>query len=98
MDQHSIILRAANPTSEEGLVFARYLDEAAEGFFRLMLGRRVADIIASVFTQPNHDYSFQNVIFAEDDNAIVGMAEGFAAKPHGCLSDQPLRQAAVPFR
>ena len=94
MDQHSIALRAANPTSEEGLVFARYLDEAAEGFFRLMLGRRVADIIATVFTQPNHDYSFQNVIFAEDDNAIVGMAEGFAAKPHGCLSDQPLRQAA----
>jgi len=94
MGQHSIILRAANPTFEEGLVFARFLDEAAEGFFRLMLGRRVADIIATVFTQPDHDYSFQNVVFAEHDNAIVGMAEGFTAKPHRRLSDQPLRQAA----
>jgi hypothetical protein len=34
MDRHSIILRAANPTVDEGLAFARYLDEAAEGFFR----------------------------------------------------------------
>ena len=40
MDQHPIVLRAANPTFDKGLAFARYLDEAAEGFFRLMLGRR----------------------------------------------------------
>ncbi len=94
MDQHSIILRTANPTFEEGLVFARYLDQAAEGFFRLMLGRRVANIIATVFTQPNHDYSFQNVIFAEHDKAIVGMASGFTAAQHHRCSDQPLKQAA----
>jgi hypothetical protein len=30
MDQHSIVLRAANPTFEEGLTCARYVDEAAE--------------------------------------------------------------------
>ena len=34
MDRHSIVLRAAKPTFEEGLAFARYVDEAAEGFFR----------------------------------------------------------------
>ena len=94
MDQHSIILRAANPTFDEGLVFARYLDEAAEGFFRIMLGRHAADIIATVFTQPDHDYSFQNVIFAEHDKAIVGLASGFAARLHRRFSDQPLRKAA----
>jgi len=94
MDQHPRILRAATPTFEEGLVFARYLDEAAEGFFRIMLGRRVADIIATVFTQPDHDYSFQNVIFAEHDNAIVGLASGFTAKQHRRLSNQPLKKAA----
>jgi ribosomal protein S18 acetylase RimI-like enzyme len=94
MDQHSIILRAANPTFEEGLVFARYLDEAAEGFFRIMLGRRVADIIATVFSQPDHDYSFQNVVFAEHDKAIVGMASGFTAEQHHRCSDQPLKEAA----
>ena len=44
MDRHSIVLRAANPTFDEGLAFARYADEVAEGFFRLMLGRRAEQI------------------------------------------------------
>ena len=94
MNQDSIALRAAKPTFEEGLVFARYLDVAAEGFFRIMLGRRVADIIATVFARPDHDYSFQNVIFAEHDKAIVGMASGFTAEQHHRSSDQQLKQAA----
>ena len=46
MDRHSIGLRAANPTFDEGLAFARYADEVAEGFFRLMLGRRAEQILA----------------------------------------------------
>ena len=48
MDQHPIVLRVANPTFDEGLAFARYLDEAAEDFFRLMLGRRAGYITATV--------------------------------------------------
>jgi len=47
MVPHSIIVRAAKPTLDEGLAFARYLDEAAEGFFRFMLGRRARHIIDS---------------------------------------------------
>ena len=92
--QHSIIVRAANPTLDEGLVFARYLDKAAEGFFRFMLGRQVADIIARAYTQPGHDYSYQNVTFAERDQVIVGMASGYTAEQHRAFSDQPLKQAA----
>ena len=94
MNQHSIILRTANPTYNEGLVFARYLDEAFEGFFRLMLGRRVADIVATAYTQPNHDFSYQNTTFAERDKTIVGMAAGYTAEQHRRSSDQPLKQAA----
>ena len=45
MDRHPIVLRAANPAFDEGLAFARYADEAAEGFFRFMLGRRAGYII-----------------------------------------------------
>ena len=88
------ILRPANPTIDEGLAFARYLDQAAEGFFRLMLGRRVADIIATAYTQPGHDLSYQNVTFAERDGVIVGMACGYTAEEHRRSSDQPLKQAA----
>lgn len=49
MDQQPVTLRDANPTLDEGMAFARYLDEAAEGFFRFMLGRRSTEIIAKAF-------------------------------------------------
>lgn len=94
MDQQSIILRSAKPIFDEGLIYARYLDEAAEGFFRFMLGRRVADIIATAYTQPDHDFSYQNVTFAEHDEVIVGMSSGYTAEQHRRFSEQPLKQAA----
>ena len=94
MDKPSITLRAATPTFDDGLAFARYLDEAAEGFFRFMLGRRAVHIIATAFAQPDHDLSYQNVTFAERDKVIVGMVSGYTAEQHRCSSRQPLKQAA----
>ncbi len=94
MDQHSIVLRAAKPTFDEGLACGRYLDESAEGFFRFMLGRRAEHIIAEAYIQPDHNYSFQNVTFAEHDKQIVGMALGFTAEQHRHFSDQPLKESA----
>jgi ribosomal protein S18 acetylase RimI-like enzyme len=94
MDRLSIDLRPANPTLDDGLAFARYLDQAAEGFFRLMLGRRSGHIIATAFTKPDHDLSYQNVTFVERDNVIVGMVSGYTAAQHRRSSGQPLEQAA----
>ena len=93
-DEHPIKLRAACPAFGEGIVFARYLDEAAEGFFRLMLGKRVEQIIARAYTQPAHDLSFQNVTFAERNDLIVGMVSGYTAEQHRSSSRTPLKQAA----
>jgi len=59
-----------------------------------MLGRRVADIIATAYMQPNNDFSHQNVTFAESDELIVGMVSGYAAGEHRCFSDLPLKHAA----
>ncbi len=94
MNRQSTTLRAAHPTSEEGLAFARYLDEAAEGFFRFMLGRRSGHIIATAFTQPDHDLSHQYVTFAEHDNCIVGMVSGYTSDQHRRSSFEPVKQAA----
>ena len=94
MDEPSIILRAADPTFDEGLAFARYLDEAAEGFFRFMLGRRAEHIIATAFARPDHDLSYQNVTFAERDSVVVGMVSGYTAEQHRRSSRLPLKQAA----
>ncbi len=97
MDRHSIVLRAANPTFDEGLAFARYLDEAAEGFFRFWLGRRAEYIIATAFAQPDHNLSYQNVTFAERDDIIVGMVCVYTAEQHRRFSRQPLKRAAGRF-
>lgn len=94
MHPHATTLRPANPTLAEGQVFARYLDEAAEGFFRLMLGRRSADILAEAFTLPDHDLSYQYVTFAKRDKVMVGMVSGYTADQHRLSSDRPLKNAA----
>jgi len=94
MDQHSIALRAANPTFEEGQACARYLDQAAEGFFHLWLGPRAEDIIATAFLEPGHDLSYQNVTFAEHENVIVGMVCVFIAEQHRRSSRDPVHRAA----
>ena len=98
MDRHSIVLRAANPTFDEGLAFARYADEVAEGFFRLMLGRRAEQILARAFAQPDHDISYQRVTFAERENVIVGMVLGYTSEQHRRSSRQPLKRAAGRLR
>lgn len=91
---HTVVLRAAEPTVDEGLVYARYLDEAAEGFMRFMLGRRAPRILAEAYTQPDNEYSFQNAVFAEHEGCIVGMAAGFTAVERHRFSDRPLKRAA----
>lgn len=94
MDQDSLVIRAARPTFDEGLACGRYLDEASEGFHTFMLGRRAAHVIAAAFALPDHSYSFQNVLFAEDDGRIVGMTLGFTAEQHRTFSDRPLKESA----
>jgi ribosomal protein S18 acetylase RimI-like enzyme len=84
--------RAAEPTVDEGRVYARYLDEVTEGFMRMRLGRGAPDVIAKVFTQPNHDLSYQNVSFVERQGRIVGMAAGFTAEQQRRFSEHVLRR------
>ena len=94
LKQQSIFLRPAKPEFGEGLQFAHYLDQAAEGFFRVMLGRESESIIASAFIDSGHTLSHENVIFAEVDTKIVGMSSTFSEKQHRIFSDGPLRRAA----
>ncbi len=90
----SFILRPARPDLSEGLKFAYYLDQAAEGFFRSMLGRDSEDIIAHAFLDSSHSLSFENVVFAEVDRKIVGMSSTFTEKQQRTFSDEPLLLAA----
>ena len=94
MDRRSITLRAANPTLDDGLAFARYADQASEGFLGFMLGRRAAHILATAFLEPDHEVSYQNVTFAERDNVVVGMVSAYTGERRLDFSDLPLERAA----
>ena len=75
-------------------MFARLVDQAQEGYFRAMLGRRAGDVIARAFTRPGHDLSHEYVTFAEQGGQTVGMASGYTAEDHRHFTDEPLRSAA----
>ncbi len=87
-------LRPAKPERGEGLLFARYLDQAAEGFFGLMLGRDAPDIIATVFPEPGHALSYEHVVAAQRDGVIVGMSSAFTGAQQRGFSDELLERAA----
>jgi len=92
--EHSILLRPARAELEEGLHFAHYLDQAAEGFFRILLGRESESIIATAFLESGHALSYENVIFVETNTKIVGMCSSFTEQQHKAFSDEPLQRAA----
>lgn len=92
--KHSVLLRPAKPDFSEGLQFAYYLDQAAEGFFRFMLGSDSESIIATAFIDSSHSLSHENVVFAEVDTKVVGMSSTFTEKQHRTFSDEPLLRAA----
>lgn len=92
--EQSVILRPAKPDFSEGLQFAYYLDQAAEGFFRFMLGRESKSIIATAFIDSGHTLSHENVVFAEVDAKIVGMSSTFTEKQQRTFSEEPLLRAA----
>ena len=87
-------IRPASPTFDDGLACARYLDVAAEGFFRILLGRRASELIAQAYTHPNNEYSYENVLFAVREDRIVGMALGFTAEQRRGFPTNPLKQSA----
>ena len=94
MGDQAMLLRPARPESGEGLLFARYIDEAAEGFFAFMLGPNSESITASAFTEPGHALSYEHVVFAEREGVVVGMSLAYTGAQHRGFSDEPLKRAA----
>ena len=94
MQRSPVQFRSARPTPADGRLFAGYLDQAAEGFFRLLLGRRKDEILARAFAESGHDLSYEHVTFAEREGVVVGMVSGYTAEQHRGSSDSPLRDAA----
>ena len=87
-------LRPAEPNYDEGIYFARYMDQAADGLFRFMLGQQAEPIIASAFHEPEHSLSYEYVTFAELGGERVGMSSAYTGSQLRSFSDKPLVRAA----
>lgn len=94
MSQDSIQLRPAKPDYDEGILFARYMDQAADGFFRIMFGKNLETIIASAFHEPGHSLSFEYVTFAELGGELVGMSSAYTGSQLRRFSDKHVERAA----
>jgi ribosomal protein S18 acetylase RimI-like enzyme len=94
MGDEATLLRPARPDYDEGLLFARYLDQAAEGFFGLMLGRHSGSIIASAFPEAGHSLSHEHVVFAERRGVVVGMSSAYTGAQQRRFAEEPLERAA----
>jgi ribosomal protein S18 acetylase RimI-like enzyme len=94
MTSESVTLRPAVATLDEGQLFARYLNMAAEGAFRALLGRGYDQVIGEAYLSPGHDLSYETAVFAERSGRIAGMASGYTSHQHEQSSDEPLRRAA----
>ena len=92
MDYTALKIRPGEPIIQEGLLFGSYLRELAF-FYRVLLGRRVVEIIGEVYIQTNHDLSHRNVLFADCDGSILGMISGFTAEQHRQSDNSLLRSA-----
>ena len=76
------------------MAFARYLDQAADGFFRMLLGANSEKIIASSFLEPNHSLSHEFVTFAVRDGELVGMSSAYTGAQLRGFSHEPVHRAA----
>ncbi len=89
-----VTIRPAVADLDEGMAYARYLNVAAGGAFRGLLGRSYDQVIGQAYLSPGHDLSYETAAFAEHSGEIAGMAAGFTSHHHEHSSDEPLRRAA----
>ncbi|MDJ0924589.1 MAG: GNAT family N-acetyltransferase [Acidimicrobiia bacterium] len=90
-----ISLRHADPTLEDGLVFARLVDYAQEGMMRMKFGKHAGEVIARAFIQPGHDLCYSYVTFAERDGRILGTGSGYTGEEHRNHTDEVITAEAA---
>lgn len=71
-------LRAATASDAEFLAWG--LDEAAGGLFTAMFGGRAPEILATVISEPAHEFSFEHAVVAQLAGSPVGFCQGM---PYG---------------
>lgn len=80
---------------DEGIRFARYMNQASHGLVRRLFGPRYELIIGRAYLSPGNDMSYQTALFAElGGGEIVGLASAYSYLEHAAASDAPVLRAA----
>ena len=93
-DSVGLTVRRARADLSDGLVFARLLDEAQEGWYRMALGGSAPKLVADAFVAVNHELSFEFVTMIERDGVPVGMFSAYSGSVHRCFDPSPLDMIA----
>ena len=85
-------LRAATVADAPFLAWG--LNEAADGLFATMFGKRTPAILSAVIAEPTHDFSFEHAVVAHDAGSLVGFCQGM---PYGAPdgTDALMRAAGI---
>lgn len=94
MTATNVRLRPAEPTPGDGMVVAGYLEQAADGLFRTLLGSPWEQILAEVVVEPDHTLSYENVLVAEVDGQPVGALSAYSGAAYAEKPDDALWRAA----
>ena len=94
LDSHGLTIRAAEASEADGVVFARLLDQAQGGWYRMALGSSAGRLIGAAFLEPNHELSYEFVTMVERDGKPVGMCSAYPGRVHTRFASNPLDQAA----
>ena len=78
----------------DGRAFARFLDQAQEGWYRLALGSDAERLVAGAFIEPNHDLSYQFVTMVESNGLPVAMCSAYSGRVGSTFASSPLAAAA----
>lgn len=94
-DTSGLTVRPAEATQADGALFARLLDLAQEGWYRIALGSSAIPMVASVFMQRNHELSFEFVTIAERGDEPVAVISAYSGRDQDGFATDPLDQVAA---
>lgn len=87
-------VRKGELTDLDAAAYAKYLNQAADGAFKVLLGRRYSRIIASTYRKPNNSMSHVYSTFATIDGETVGMLHSYSDTDAVGFSDRALMRSA----
>ncbi len=94
MNASHVTIRPGKRTDEEGRKFAHYMNQASDGGFKKMFGKRFEEIVSKVYLEPNHDLSYETALFAEVAGSIVGMVSGYTSEQYRMFSRDVVKRLA----